>query len=176
MPSLQDQLAISMANRRQRLRYVRRHQMKLATPQMSVPRPLEQKPEARAPKRGGRRLLAILEDSNDETAAGDSSSKTRKKLLDIHPAQKVLPWRYTVRSETKASRFNPTPSAIARLQRDERGSVVSSSRNSTTFLAEELEGFPDPPKVDAAKGPPSCPFCGKYLEESELEIGKWRYV
>ncbi|KAB5536166.1 CHAT domain-containing protein [Coniochaeta sp. 2T2.1] len=170
-PSLQDQLAVSMANRRQRLRYIRRHQGKLGTPKGAVSQPKEQAVEARPTTQVSRQLSGIPEDRSDNATAGPS--QTRQKQLDIRPAQKTLPRRMAARSDTKASGFKPTPSSIVRMQRDERGSVISSSKNSTTFFAEDLEGFPDPPKTEASTVPPCCPFCGKPLEESDLKLGRW---
>lgn len=114
--SLQDQLAISMANRRQRMRYVRKHQAKLVASEAAVSRPQE-------------------------------------RALEI-----------------------PAPSSIIRTEQYKRALNVWSSKNSTGFLAEELESFPAPPKANASTGPPRCLFCGKHLEEWELELGRWQYV
>ncbi|KAK4032876.1 hypothetical protein C8A01DRAFT_20125, partial [Parachaetomium inaequale] len=111
MPSLLDQLAVSMANRRQRLRYIRRHQMKLGTPKTAVSQPKEH-----------------------------------------------------------AIKVPPTTQLSGK---DIRGSVISSSRSSTAFITEDLDGFPDPPKMEGGIAPPSCPFCGKPLTESDLKPGGW---
>ncbi|KJZ70854.1 hypothetical protein HIM_09768 [Hirsutella minnesotensis 3608] len=172
MPSLQDQLAVSMANRRQRLRYIRRHQVKLGTPKTAVSQPKEQAVEARSTIQALRQLSVIHEDSGDNATAGPS--QTRQKQLDIRPAQGTFPQRMKASSDTRASGFSPTPTAIVRMQRDERGSVISSLKNSPTFIAEDLESFPGPPKLEESTAPPCCPFCGKPLEESDLKLGRWQ--
>jgi hypothetical protein len=76
---------------------------------------------------------------------------------------------------SKASTFKPPPAVVARLQSGDGASVVSSSKNSKTFMAENLENYPEAPQRESGKPAPSCPFCSKPLEDSELKLGKWQY-
>ncbi|KAL2679252.1 hypothetical protein Neosp_010019 [[Neocosmospora] mangrovei] len=58
-------------------------------------------------------------------------------------------------ANTKASTFKQTPSLVAKLQTSHRTSVVSSSKQSTTFMTEDLDNYPDPPKKEAGKPEPT---------------------
>jgi hypothetical protein len=178
MPSLHDQLAVSMVNRRQRLRYSRRHQLKLQVGTTAVSQPKKQAVEAQPTAQVSRPLPVIPEHSGDDaTGRQGDPSQNHQKQLDTSRARNLFARRQIALSDTHASGrgYKPTPSEMVRVQRDERASVISSSKKSTTILAEDLEGFPDPPKMDGST-PPPCPYCGKLLEESKLELAKWRYV
>ncbi len=178
MPSLHDQLAVSMVNRRQRLRYTRKHQLKLQVGTPAVSQPMKHAVEAQPAAQVSRQLPVIHEHNGDNAAGRQSGPRQNlQKQLDISPPRNLFSRRQIALSDTHASGrgYKHTRSEIAKIQEEDRGSVLSSSKNSTTFFAEDLEGFPDPPKLDGST-PPPCPYCGKLLEESELKLAKWRYV
>ncbi|KAM0425639.1 hypothetical protein ACHAPT_009171 [Fusarium lateritium] len=165
-PSLQEQLALSMSSRRQRLRYLHRHQSKLAHVDIT---PTERTPETKVHSLPS--LSPIGEDT--EWKRSKHSQPPMRKALAL---RRHLPGRSPMhggRSETNASKFVPTPSAIARLRRGDGASVVSSSKKSSTFMAEAPEKYPDPPKCLPDEPEPPCPYCCQPLGESERQGAKW---
>lgn len=167
--SLQEQLALSMSARRQRLRYVGRHQAKLASRQQNVENEHEDRPEMAKSFSPALKRIDEL-DSGEAPSSGLSRKKITFRSSHNSPYMEMV-----VPSETKASSFKPTQSVVARLKRGDGASVVSSSKNSTTFMVEDLENYPEPPKKQPGKPDPTCPFCWRPLEESQLKIGKWMY-
>ncbi|KAM5342057.1 hypothetical protein ACJ41O_015088 [Fusarium nematophilum] len=170
-PSLQEHLALSMASRRQRLRYLHRHQSKLAGQINTTPIESISDREARP----------IASPAPSAEGAGGE----KQQLSKAPPLLKTMALRrahlghyplHGVRSETNASKFAPTPSVIAKLRRGDGASVVSSSTKSSTFMAEALEDYPDPPKALPDQPEPQCMYCCQPLDERERLGAKWMQV
>jgi hypothetical protein len=168
--SLQEQLGVSMSSRRQRLRYIGRHQAKLASRQQKVE---NEQPVGRPDrlKSFSPALEAIDEAPRDNAPIAGPS---RKKMV-IRQSHNSLSMESFAPSETKASSFKPTHSVIARLKKGDGASVVSSSKDSKTPMVEDLESYPEAPKKQPGKPDPTCTFCCRPLQDWELKIGKWQY-
>lgn len=168
-PSLQEQLALSMSARRQRLRYIRRHQEKLRTHQPEKQnnelrdRLETEDPHLPSPKR--------IDEAAPHNAPTDGPSASKKRALNNRP---LVGFFAPPSANTKASTFRPTPSLVAKFQTSDGASVVSSSKQSKTFMADDLDDYPDPPKKEAGKPEPTCPYCCQPLEDSILKLSNWR--
>lgn len=171
-PSLHEQLAVSMSARRQRLRYIRRHQEKLSGQVDNKDEPTKRR-EARRPLPIG--LPAI----DEAVPTGMPVSSPSRHIGPKEGQLQVIEQsnrsnRNSAVSATAASSFWPTKSAIARLRRGDGATVVSSSKGSTTFMAEDLADYPEPPKREQDQLHPSCPFCYQPLQELELKVRNWQ--
>lgn len=167
-PSLQEHLAVSMSARRQRLRYTSQHQANLDSREQKTQNKQQDQPDMRTSL--SLALEQITEEEGSENAAPPEPIRNRKKMA-FRSVKMLAPSDMG----SKASTFKPPPSVVARLQRGDGASVVSSSKNSKTFMAEDLENYPEAPQREPGKAAPSCPFCFIPLEDSELKPGKWQY-
>jgi hypothetical protein len=172
--SLQEHLAVSMSARRQRLRYVSQHQAKLAGREQKAQMKQQDQPDVRfslSPALG-----QIIEERDSENSAPPEPIRSRKQRA-VRSSRNNPFVRMLAPSDmsSKASTFRPPPTVVAQLRRGDGASVVSSSNNSKTLMAENLEDYPQAPHRELGKPAPSCPFCFKPLEESELKLGKWQY-
>ncbi|KAK2608929.1 hypothetical protein QQS21_002505 [Conoideocrella luteorostrata] len=168
-PSLHEQLAVSMSARRHRLRYIRRHQEKLSGQ-------IDNKNEPAKGRKAGRPLpmdLPTIEEAVPTGMSVGSPSGHKEGELQVIK-QNIRSDRNSAVSATVASSFRPTQSAIARLKRGDGATVVSSLKGSMTFMAEDLAGYPEPPKREQYQLHPSCPFCCEPLQELELEVKNWQ--
>lgn len=159
--SLQKQLVASMLHRRQRLRYIGRHQAKLANRQHKSEK--EQPTEWLDMKRPA----VPPSDVHAHRENAPTRSLNQKGSNDSVVKKFAL-------SETKASIFNPSKSRIVQIKREE-ASVVSSSKDSKTFMIDGLETYPEVPKKHPEKPEPTCVFCYQPLQNKDLTIRKWRY-
>lgn len=169
VPSLQNQLAESMSNRRQKLRYTRRHQDKLANRKTSATKPGPRAVEERQVNQASTTTtFKSVPERNPNDILSPISDQQR---MDSIP--KSLYTKSLARSHTNASGFKPTPSAKFRMQKADRMSAISSSQNSTTFTIEGLEDFPDPPQREPGGPDPLCDFCRQPLNESDTKPERW---
>lgn len=166
-PSLQDQLAQSMSVRRQRLRYMRKHQQKLAN--RSQPPKVER--QVQKESAGVKTVLLPVDETSSQIGPESAPPRVRFSTSNADTAKLAAP-----STHTRASSFVQTPSLVHRLRLagDGAASVVSSSKESTTFMAEDLDNYPPPPKREEGKPEPQCPYCFKPLRESELKTRNWR--
>lgn len=166
-PSLRDHLAQSMASRRQRLRYLHRHQSKLAGLVNTRTRTMEIRAHP----------LASLVQSEDVVGAVDQqlSQNLEKEMTERRRTHYGRSSAGGERSETNVSDFVPTRPGLARLRSDD-ASVVSSSNDSSTAMAEVLEDYPEPPMPHPGQPEPPCPYCCQPLEGCERMGVKWLYA
>ncbi|PVH67866.1 hypothetical protein DL98DRAFT_600035 [Cadophora sp. DSE1049] len=169
-PSLQEHLAVSMSDRRQKLRYMGQHQAKLASREQKT----QKKQDMRTSLSPGLGQITEEEDSENVAPPEPTRNRNRKKIAfrssQNNPFAKIFA---PSDMGSKASTFKPPPSVVAGHQWGDGRSVVSSSKNSKTFMAEDLENYPEAPQKEPGK-PTPCPFCSKPLEDSELKLGKWQ--
>lgn len=125
--SLQEQLAVSMSTRRQGLNYMERHQEKLGNRQHDLT-------NKQSLTQSDRKVtFASALTASDEAAKEEAPkvSATRKEIAFRQTTNNPFRKSFAT-SETNASSFKPTSSAIGRLRKDDGGSVVSSSTSSKT--------------------------------------------
>lgn len=170
--SLQEHLAVSMSARRQRLRYISQHQATLAGREQKAQKKQDQPDMVTSllPALG-----PIAEEEHSENLAPTEPIRNRKKRAFRSSQNNPLLKKFAPSDmDSKASTFKPPLVVVAQLQRGDGASVVSSSKNSKTFMAEDLENYPEAPHRELGKPAPSCPFCFKPLEDSELKLRKWQ--
>lgn len=160
--SLQEQLVASMLHRRQRLRYIGKHQAKLANRQQKKE---NEQPNNRPDVKRHVLLASEVHEAARENAPTRSPNHKRVNNVVV---------KNGAPSETEATTFKPTMSIIGRLKREE-ASVVSSSKDSKTFMIEGLETYPEVPKKHPGKPEPTCVFCYRPLQDRDLTIRRWRY-
>ncbi|WQF77072.1 Putative NACHT nucleoside triphosphatase [Colletotrichum destructivum] len=164
-PSLKEHLASSMAARRQRLRYLRRHQMKMESQAMKEekePGTLTDTNKTSSP------ALRLNEGIAGATPTSTPARQVWSKNVGLRTA--TIP----AASETNATSFKPTQSVMARIRKASTGSIVSSSKESTTFMAEGLDDYPEPPKTHDGQARRPCPFCFQPLKASDLKTRHWK--
>lgn len=167
-PLLLDQLAGSMADRRQRLRYIRQHQQKIATRDDQESRPRKQTEP--------RHLSSPLDSIDEKPSETKKRKEVIRKQMFSQPRGKMRSKETDTTPDTNAWTFKPTQSAIERVKGDGSGSVVSSSKASTTRMTDGPDDYPKAPSRERWRLDPKCPICWRQLQESELRGGKWRLV
>ncbi|RMJ06561.1 hypothetical protein CDV36_013840 [Fusarium kuroshium] len=164
--SLQIQLVEAMADRRQRLRYIRQHQQKTTPkdPQGSKMRKNHDpdlhnnEPDHSGPDRPSLKIRTAVLRNQGASQARDSTPSQ-----DIETTPSTTAWT-----------FRPATSAMERVRRDMSKSVISSSGASTTRMVGDLNDYPEPPTHDQWSQDPTCPTCWRQLKKSELRGNKWR--